>query len=144
MVHCLAVRKGSVSILCNGRPAINTKGAPTNRFKGDPVVLLDAIKETSENGKRVLIPQKMLHHRVNCEKCSTLMDPKTADKYMKKIYFKSSKWKTRRAERKVRQNRISHLEAKESCVTSGCHSNTSQQVFKIPPEKTCVLTISFV
>ena len=143
MVHCLAVRKGNVSILCNGRPAIDKKGTPTNRFKGNPAVLLDAIKETSENGKRVLIPQKMLHHKVNCEKCSTLMDPEKADKYMKKIYFKSSKWRTRRAERKVRQNRIAHMEGKATCKGNGCH-DASHQVFKIPAEKTCVLTISFV
>lgn len=134
--HCLAVRKGVVGILCNGRPAISANGKPANRYKGDVMDILNTIKETAESSKRVLIPSTLLEHGVTCGRCKCLSEPKSRGRYMRKIYSKSGLWKNRNGKKP-------HSVLETIKGNGVCAENTPQRI-EISPGRTCVLTISIV
>lgn len=134
--HCLAIRKGVVGILCNGRPAVGASGKPANRYKGDIMDILSTIKETSESSKRVLIPSSLLEHEVSCGRCKCLSEPQSRRRYMRKIYSKSGLWKNRSGKK-------TH-DVLETIKGNGvCAEKTSQRI-EISPGKTCILTIHVV
>ncbi len=134
--HCLAIRRGVVGILCNGRPAISPKGKAANRYKGDVMDILSTIKETAESSKRVLIPSSLLEHEVSCGRCKCLSEPQSRSRYMRKIYSKSGLWKNRNGKKP-------HSVLETIKGNGVCAEKTSQRI-EISHGKTCILTIHVV
>ena len=137
MAHGLAIRRGSVSILCNGRPSVHKDGTIANKFKGDEQALLFWMRETEDNKKRVFIPQNRLATKVDCVRCKCIMNPAERKRYMENIYKNSIRWKNRKEDRRARkQSRIEPL-------TEARRGNITRKV-EIPAKKTCIIQISFV
>lgn len=107
-VHGLAVRRGEVSILCNGSPNHHRGKELKNHFIGESAVIAEALHRTRESFKkhpsqnsrglliRYLIPQEMLGKKVTCDKCLCLMHPKAKKEYMKTVYQNSWRFKSRK------------------------------------------------
>ena len=138
MVHALAVRKGKISLLCNGRPQFNTKGRASNWYNGDSSNLLRAMEVTKNSTKKILIPQSHLAETVSCGKCCSLVDPDKRKKYMKKIYKHSSLYQNR-----TKKNRGPVLETigDEKQVLRNI---TGENLVKIPSENAVHLYIHLV
>ena len=134
MVHALAVRKGKISLLCNGRPQFNTKGQASNWYNGDSSNLLRAMEVTKNSTKKILIPQSHLAETVSCGKCCSLVDPDKRKKYMKKVYKHSSLY----------QNRTKKSKNFPVLETIGSVPANEEKIVKIPSENAVHLYIHLV
>ena len=143
MIHGLAVRRGSVSLLCNGRPVVDRKGILTNGVKTEKIKdFMAALRSTEGTSRRICVPQNALNREVDCCKCGDLIDPVRRAKCMKNIYKNSSTYKNRT---KSSPNRINKLEMMEG-LARGVHNKVenSSQTIEITPGKVLTLTIRLV
>jgi len=169
MVHGLAVRRGDVTTLCNGRSNLNENAEEKNRYIGDPEVLHDYLIKTSESaskdvGKkyqlRVMIPQEMLANKVTCRKCRAFMTPSLKKDWMNRIRRFSPTYNENATSKPAKTGRMivlgkrpvgrprKHKEWEGHCHEPVKNREVSKEVFPprltIPQGKSLVLTISIV